>query len=411
MEQKRIPYYIGIDLCDQYAMVSFFQLNMKEPETVSTIAGSEYYQIPMLLAKRKGISQWYYGDDAKKMAKTSQMICVDALIRRAQNQEKIIIDEETYDAEELLGLFLKKIIQLPQKLGNPIYCDKLVLTISHLDRALMEMFWRIATKIGFTKEQFMVIDHKETFYYFALCQEEALRMHDVYLFLSEGNEVCYYALSKDGRTTPKVVTIKESTMFSLGVNKDADFLKLLMQTFSNQMISSVYLMGSGFMDQWMKESLTYLCRGRRAFLGNNLFSKGACYAGAIKDMQIPWNYIYIGENEMKFNLNLKVQNENKIEFYPLIFAGDNWFEANGECEVILSEKKEIDFWKQYPRSKEAKIETLLLNDLSDRPERATRVRITAKPTSDSQISVEIKDLGFGEFFKSTEKVWKYNMTM
>ena len=33
-------YYIGIDLNDSYAMVSFFQQNMKEPETVSTVAGS-----------------------------------------------------------------------------------------------------------------------------------------------------------------------------------------------------------------------------------------------------------------------------------------------------------------------------------------------------------------------------------
>ena len=35
------PYYLGIDLCDSYAMVSFYELNMSEPETVSLIAGSE----------------------------------------------------------------------------------------------------------------------------------------------------------------------------------------------------------------------------------------------------------------------------------------------------------------------------------------------------------------------------------
>ena len=46
-------YYIGIDLNDSYAMVSFFQQNMKEPETVSTVAGSEEFQIPLVLARRK----------------------------------------------------------------------------------------------------------------------------------------------------------------------------------------------------------------------------------------------------------------------------------------------------------------------------------------------------------------------
>ena len=35
-------YYIGIDLNDSYAMVSFFQQNMKEPETVK----SDYHVVP-----------------------------------------------------------------------------------------------------------------------------------------------------------------------------------------------------------------------------------------------------------------------------------------------------------------------------------------------------------------------------
>ena len=79
MEAKREPVIIGIDLNDRYAMISYYQLNMKEPETVSPIAGSEVYQIPTLLAKRKYVGQWFYGDDAKKMAKTSEVICVDPI--------------------------------------------------------------------------------------------------------------------------------------------------------------------------------------------------------------------------------------------------------------------------------------------------------------------------------------------
>ena len=42
-------YYIGIDLNDSYAMVSFFQQNMKEPETVSTVAGSESFRFLLYL--------------------------------------------------------------------------------------------------------------------------------------------------------------------------------------------------------------------------------------------------------------------------------------------------------------------------------------------------------------------------
>ena len=52
------PCYLGIDLSDSYAMVSYYELNMSEPDTVSTVAGSENYHIPTLLARRKNVGMW-----------------------------------------------------------------------------------------------------------------------------------------------------------------------------------------------------------------------------------------------------------------------------------------------------------------------------------------------------------------
>lgn len=412
MEQKRVPYYLGIDLNDQFAMISFFQLNMSEPDTVSTVAGSGVYQIPLILAKRKGLGQWYYGEDAKRLAKTSEVICIDLLLRRATLGESIHIEDETFFAEELLALFLKKIIALPQKLGNPIYCDRLVVTLDRLSKENMELFWRIAPKIGFSKDQFMVIDHRESFYYFALNQKEELYLHDVYLFEYDQSGLYYYALTRDMRTKPQVVSIAASGRNALSEeNKDMDFLKVEQRAFENRIISSVYLVGEGFEGEWMKDSLTYLCRGRRAFIGKNLYSKGACYAAAIRDMEEQWPYIYMGENEMKFNISMKVNNCGTMEFYNLISAGKNWFEISGECEVILDGKPEINFWKQLPKSREAVIETLELTDIPKRPDRTTRLRISAKPISDEKVEIVIKDMGFGEFFRGTDKTWKYTMAM
>ena len=124
-----------------------------------------------------------------------------------------------------------------------------------------------------------------------------------------------------------------------------------------------------------------------------------------------WKYIYIGENEMKFNLSLKVRNHGEVAFYTLISAGKNWFETKGECEVILSGNAEIDFWKQLPNSREAKIETLELTDIPKRPDKTTRLRILANPIADDKIEIEIKDLGFGELFRGTDKSWKYTMSI
>ena len=46
---------------------------------------------------------------------------------------------------------------------------------------------------------------------------------------------------------------------------------------------------------------------------------------------------------MKVNVSLKVKNRGKWEFLSLINAGDNWYEASGDCEVLLDGDKEIDF--------------------------------------------------------------------
>ena len=88
-----------------------------------------------------------------------------------------------------------------------------------------------------------------------------------------------------------------------------------------------------------------------------------------------------------------------------------WYETVGECEVLLDGSNEIDFWLQLPNSKEAQIEKLTLADLPKRPPRTTRLRIKAQPVSDMEVKIKIKDLGFGEIFKSSDKTWEYMMSL
>lgn len=405
-------YYIGIDLNDSYAMVSFFQQNMKEPETVSTVAGSEEFQIPLVLARRKSIGKWYYGDEARRLSKSGEMVCIDQLLKRALNNEKIVIDDDSFMAEELLALFLKKVMELPSKLGNPSSFDRLVICVDRLTKENVSMFYGMAVRLGINSRQLTVIDRKESFYYFALNQDKSLWLHDVVMFMQEKESIFFYSLKRDLRTTPQVVSIDESISYTLDKNdKDKSFLDIINESFKNQIISTVFLVGDTFAEGWMKQSVALLCKGSRVFMGNNLFTKGACYAAATRDKEAEWPFVYMGENEMKFNLSLKVHDKGELSFYNLISAGSNWFELKGQCEVIISGSYEVDFWKQLPKSREAKIETLRLTDMPPRPDRATRIRITATPVSDDRIDIEIKDLGFGEIFMSSGKVWHYEMTM
>ena len=114
----------------------------------------------------------------------------------------------------------------------------------------------------------------------------------------------------------------------------------------------------------------------------------------------------MGENEMKFNLSLSVVEKEKKKVLNLVSAGKNWFEIKNTCEVILSGTPQVEFYKQLPSSSTPQIQTVELEDLPTRPDRTTRLRITASPVANDKIEVEIRDLGFGEFFPATGRVWK-----
>ena len=410
--ELRKPYSLGIDINDQYAVVSYLADGMREPESISIIAGQDAYRVPTLVARKMGSPQWYYGEEARRMAKSCEVIFVDHLLTRAADGDIITIDEEDIPAEQLLLLFLQKLMLLPQRLGSPGRMGMVTITLERLTQERIALFGRIAAAMELEEGQLVLLDHKQAFYAFALSQPKELWLHDVYLFEYENERIHSYALSRNEKTRPQMVSIEESewTTFPADRSKDEGFLGIIQKEFANRIISTVYLVGEGFEGDWMQASVNYLCRTRRAFIGRNLFSKGACYAALIAERE-DWNYVYLSENDMKFNLSLQVLRAGKPVLYNLVSAGRNWFEAGGVCEVLLNDENVVRFRKQLPYGRKEEEEVVELPGLPQRPNRTTRLRITAEPIANDRISVSIMDLGFGEFFRGTDKCWEYLIGM
>lgn len=401
--------YIGIDLNDSYAMVSFATTSHQEPETASSVAGSEMFQIPLAVCMASASGQWVYGDEAIRFGKADMGKCEDRLLSRSLEHDYTVVQGETYEIRSLLTIFIKKILSLAGKLGPQLEIGKIVFAFTKLDKKLMELMESVFVKLPVARKKITVMDYMESFYYYALNQKNGLSTHDVAMFRYYGKSmVCWY-LTRGKQSRPQLVQVLEKDCGYLTENKDFDFAKIIPKIFEKKIVSSSYLVGEGFEGDWMKHSLRVLCQGRRAFLGKNLFSKGACYAAQVYAGLIPWHYAYMGENEMKFNISLKVRKNNEMAFHTLISAGDNWYEAQSVCEMILDGPGEIDFWIQMPNSREARIESLELTNLPSRPKKATRLRIQAKPVSDRSVKITIRDLGLGEFFKASDMVWEYVM--
>ena len=406
MEDNRTSgIYYGIDIGDKSTLFSYYKKGQEEPVTISTVMGSEVYQIPTFLAKKRGVGQWFFGNDAIRQTQLSLAVGVDELLSKARNREYVLIDTEEYSADDLLLIYFKRLMLMPGR-GSDTPVAKLVITVDILDEVAINLFTMIATKMGLDTDQLLLVDHRESFYYYALSQDPELYLHDVLLYDYSTSNLKQCLLKRNTSTRPQVVNLLYENLGSVNFDKDKAFDDIARHSLSGEIISSVYLIGDGFDGDWMKQSLKRLCQGRRVFVGKNLYSKGACYAGMVKDGIKEWPFVYIGDNNLKLNLSLKVIDRNEMNFVTLISAGNSWYDAEGECEVILDGTPEFEWWVQSPDSRRARVEKMVLDGLPERENRTTRLRITAKPISDKEIAVTVQDLGFGELVPATGKIWE-----
>lgn len=411
MEQEKKGLYLGIDINAKYTMISYYQLHMTEPQTLSTVMGSETYQIPTYLGKKKGMGQWFFGEEARQKVKNNEALGIDDLLTKALADEEVYIEHEKYTARDLLVIFLKKVLSVSGIAYTKWPISKVVITLDSVSMEYMELFSLMMSKLEMDVSKLMLIDYREAFYYYALNQKPEIFLHDVAMFDYRESDMISCVLERNQRTTPQMIRLTQQNHGKLFDDKDSQFAQILEQVFQERIVSAVYLIGDGFDGDWTKVSLQYMCQGRKVFVGKNLYSKGACYAGAVKDKKIDWPFVYIGENELKLNLYLKVVDNNEMQLHTLLTAGESWFESKGECEVILDGSPEIDFFIQEPDSREAHVESLELTDLPQRERRTTRLRITATPTSDRDVTIVIRDLGFGEIAPSSNRTWEHSITL
>ena len=99
------------------------------------------------------------------------------------------------------------------------------------------------------------------------------------------------------------------------------FCKFIESVFDKRIVSSVFLTGEGFENEWYPKSLRVLCNGRRAFIGNNLYSKGACYTAYRKLYMHIENPVYLSEDKLTDQITVNMRVDGQEMWYPLVSWG------------------------------------------------------------------------------------------
>lgn len=435
--EKNNKYMVGFDLGDRDSQISFCSIRQPEAETVPAVAGTKRYNIPTVLCKRTGLNQWLYGRDALRVAEAGEGSIVENLFSGATADKKTVIENVEYDALTLLTLFVKKCFGLFSAVAPPERIEVLMFTAGKSDERVIGVMKQVVDNLGFTNMKVLFQNHEESCYYYLLHQPPEFRLAgSVILDFEETLKV--YLLDWNKRTTPVVSfaqekefpeceqpvwseddTEKEDQMRRL----DQRFLDIVAGIFQNRLIGSVFLVGSGFQEDWADRSLQYICRGRRVFKGNNLYSKGAAF-GAYESFcptKEGKEHIFLGREKLKTNIGLQAIREGKETYLALLDAGINWYDAVCEKEFYLESGDGFQvtltpLTNVFPEREAAgkypvRYEKIELPELPERPEGVTRLHIALSMPDVMTLHIETEDLGFGEIYPASGLVWKRDIAL
>lgn len=397
--------YVGYEMGKEYCQICLCSPETgPEPVSIATTPGGEKIRIPFVLAKRKGIEQWYYGEEAVKKVELQEALEVEQLYEKAVRKETLSLEDREYQAELLFQMYVKKTLGLLisyvplEKISHCTFC------VEQLEKEAVALWKTIFEALPIPKENCNIISYPEGFAYYVASQEEKIWERGVVLFEYDGEELTVKKLQIMKRTIPYLIQVAEQEKVHFEQN-DEVFFQFLKQLFCDVKAGTVYLVGDGFQEIWYNESLKLLCQGRRVFKGQNLYGLGAVQYAGIKLRERKRTGVYLGEDQIKVNFFLKAIDRGREVDYEFLSAELHWYEAEKQLEVISGEENEVVI---YARGLDCKCEEAIkvsLKDFPVREERATRLGIKMY-FKDRQIGViEVRDLGFGEIYPSSGRVW------
>lgn len=399
---------IGYDLGEYNSQISFCTLLGEEPQTLSSVAGEEQFDIPTVLCKRLEVNQWFYGKEALKAALEKEGVLIDRLVSRARNGEKVVVEEGEFDPVELLTLFIKRSFSMMAIITKQSNIGAVMITVDTLDKRMIEVLAEVVKGLPVQEGKIFFQSHEESAFHYIMHQPQELWNYETAICDFSGNFLKTYRMELNKKTIPIVALIESKDYEKMRGQNDNQLLEVVMELCQDHIINSIFLIGDKFQGEWCKASLNYLCRSRRVFQGSNLYSKGSCYA--IREKAVPTDigkgYVFLGKDKLKSNIGMKVMREGKEVYQVLLNAGENWYDAKKELDVIIEAGNVISIIITSLNERESKIADIALSGLPMRPQRTTRIHMEIKLWSEDRLRIFLSDMGFGEIFISSGLEWE-----
>lgn len=402
METNKWENLLGIDIEEAYTQVHYQTENFREPCAFEEREGEGKIGNQLFYASSSKI--WYSGKEAEDHQQEEAGIFFDCgWKQRLLENIPIKIEDRIYEADELFILLVRCHIQ-KLKLEK---IERIAITSAETEFLNIDYEKKLPIQLKDKTIEVLRISHETAYMSFVLHQNECNGVKSVGLLEYRNNNICYQHL---GRTAAQDmlkidrVPLNERIDEAKGETLDERFAGALSHLFFQWRPAIIYLTGEGFKGDWLDQSLKVLCNhGRRAFIGQNLYTKGAyCFALEEGNQRNPK---LLAPSLCQFDIGITAFMEGQDRFLSFLEGGCDWYGRKAKQRMILEDKQSLEIIYQNLRTKKLYREIIFLEGLPNRTNMTTRIELEVVYTSSEDGYIKVRDLGFGNLYKATHLVW------
>lgn len=407
---------VGFDLSDDYSQISCICKNATEPESVCITPDQSKFLIPTAVCVREMTKEWVIGEEAERCRDRMAGIYVDKLLSKLEAQEKTEIYGSVFSPDVLLEKFFRKVLGILRQRYQNNSIRQLVITVKECKPQTEELLYAVMLALGIDRDRVKIISHTTAFMYYIVSQPRDVWVNDVALFDYGEGGLRYCQLTFGRKGTPVAVIaesidLSDDISFQMYSELSAERLAHAFESIANltlhkKIITSLFVTGRCFEGDWATDVLRGLCMGRRVFLGQNLYTKGACYAARAMVQNRLTEYCFLPEECIKASVSLRVYHDAQAYQLELASVGDKWKTAGTSCTIIMDQCNELEFTVCDAARRDTVLEIMTLDGPVRKERRSTRLQLTFRFISRDMAVVTLKDIGFGEFYKTNYRIWE-----
>lgn len=403
---------LGIDLCDDITQVTVMRPHAAEPDAVCFDARTRKEFLPTILYQQQD-GTFCVGESI-----TPDMAVLPPFFRAAVKGEPVIFADASYSGRELLRRYIALLLQkIRQRFeGQEIGLIAITCEEASDGEAAREMLRGMFEETLGETVRCTVLSHLEAFLHFIIRQEEGLWKDGSAVFDYATDGLLFYYMEcrlANGRRLftadhkdysevigPDFVTHGDGGQGALTFERLAGEVM-------GQKPASLFITGRGFEGDWVSDVLRFLSGGRRVFRGQNLYTQGACYAGAeLFRGEQNADFSILTPEQVTVDVFLLAENEGQEESVLFVKAGENYRNVAARAEVILDATDKLTF-KILPAGDTVPRAVRIAPNLPElRGDRTSRYEIRVFFAKRDLMVIQMKETGFGAFYPQTYRIYE-----